>query len=91
MGGIRNGLDGGVGQQGGTIITKSGESGGVVGAPTAPANVQIVKKARRGPKARSSKRRKNIFGRWNQGTPRVKFSYVHQKSRGIRASSSAPP
>ena len=91
MGGIRNGLDGGVGQQGDTIITKSGESGGVVGAPTASANVQIVNKARRGPKVCSLKRRKNVFGIWNQGTPRLNFSYVHQKLRGIRASFSAPP
>ena len=49
MGGIRNGLDGGVGQQGDTIITKSGESGGVVGVPTAPANVQIVNQGTEGP------------------------------------------
>ena len=47
MGGIRNVFDGGDDQQGGTINTKSGESGGVAGAPTAPANVQVVDKARR--------------------------------------------
>ena len=47
MGGIRNGLEGGDGQQGGTINTKGGESGGVAGAPTAPADVQVVDKARR--------------------------------------------
>ena len=46
MGGIRNDLDEGVGKQDGTIITKSGERGGVVGTPTAPANVQIMNKAR---------------------------------------------
>ena len=91
MGEISNGLDGGVGQQGGTIITKSGESGGVVGAPTAPTNVQIANKARRVPKVRSLKRQKNMFARWNQGTPRLNFSNVHQKPRGIRASFSAPP
>ena len=86
MGGIRNVLDGVVGQQGRiTIITKSGESGGVAGAPTAPANVQIVDKARRGPKVLSSKRWKTMCGRWNQGTPRSKFSYVRQRSRGLRA------
>ena len=91
MGGIRNGLNGGVGQQGGTIITKSGESGGVVRAPTAPANVQIMNKARGGAKVCSLKRRKNMLGIWNQGTPRLYFSYVRQKSRGIRASFSASP
>ena len=62
MGVIKNGLDGGVGQQDG-IISKSGESGGVVGAPTAHANVQVADKAQRGPKVRSLKRRKNMFGR----------------------------
>ena len=83
MGGIGNVLDGGVGQQGG--ITKIGESGGVAGAPTAPANVQIVYKARRGPKVRSLRHRNNMFRRWNQGTPRLNFSYIRQRSRGIRA------
>ena len=47
MGGIRNVLDGGGGHQDGNINTKSGESGGVAGALTPPANVQIVNKARR--------------------------------------------
>ena len=83
MGGIRNVLDGGVGQQG--FITKSGESGDVAEAPTAPANVQIVEKARRHPKVHTLTRRKNMAGRWNQGTPRLNFSYARQRSRGIRA------
>ena len=55
MGGIRNVPDGGAGQQGG--ITKSDEGDGVAGAPTAPANVQIVDKAWRHPKVHSLKRR----------------------------------
>ena len=83
MGGIKNVLDGGVGQQG--VITKSGESGDVAEAPTAPTNVQIVDKARRHPKVYSLKRRKNLVGKWNQGTPRLNFSYVRQRSCGIRA------
>ena len=83
MGGIKNVLDGGVGQQG--VITKSGESGDVAEAPTALANVQIVDKARRHPKVHSLKRRKNLVRKWNQGTPRLNFSYVRQRSRGIRA------
>ena len=92
MGVIRNGLDGGVSQQGGIIITKSGESSGVVGAPTAPANVQIVDKAPRGPKVCSLKRRKNTYvWKMEPGYASIKFSDVHQRPRGIRASSSAPP
>ena len=84
MGGIRNVLDGGGdGQQGG--ITKNGESSDVAGAPTAPANVQVMDKARRYPKVGSLKRRRNMVGKWNQGTPRLNFSYVvRQRSRGIR-------
>ena len=75
MGSIRNVLDEGVGQQGG--ITKSGESGGVAGVPTAPANVQIVDKARRDSMVYCLKRRKTMFGKLNQGTP--------ERSCGTRA------
>ena len=67
MGGIRNVLAESVGQQGG--ITKSGESGGVAGAPTGPANVQIVDMARRHPKVHFLKRRKNMF----ENGPRVRL------------------
>ena len=82
MGGVRNVLDGDVGEQGG--ITRSGESGDVAGAPTAPANVQIVDKARRHPKVYSLKRRKDMVRKQNQCTPRLIFVYVRQRSRGIR-------
>ena len=83
MGGIRNVLDGGVGQP--CVITKSDESGDVAEAPTAPANVQIVDKERSQPKVHSLKRRKNLVGKWNQSTLRLNFSYVRQRSRRIRA------
>ena len=56
-------------------------------APTAPANVQIVDKARRGQKVNFLKRRKNMIGRWNNGTPRLNCTYVRERSHEIRARS----
>ena len=62
------------------------------GAPKTPAEVQIVDKARRGPKVRSLKcRTYMLFGRWNQATPLLNCSYVRQRSREIRGASSSAP